>query len=1094
MPKKKKLLPLPFSYRLILNQWIIKQCGFTPLPTPKKGQTSFNPLKEIADILRDCQEGMNADNLHCFYVSLDNRWSNDKAQISRDDLLRYEHNIVKHSQQINQYRDKAIVWKYFQWLSLLFAEIYLDKYFNNKDSLLESLNDYVKYFNQYWQELGYEAEVEKYAIDDLNKICLQNATGSGKTLLMHINFLQFKHYTAKHNRADKFTRTILITPNENLSEQHSRELFTSRINAERLKKNADIFTPKGFNGLHSIDYTEITKLTDEVGPNLIEVRSIGDQNLLLVDEGHRGMGSKEENGWFKNRERLVERGFVFEYSATFKEAINATTNDKIKSAYSKNILFDYSYRYFYADGYGKDYRIFNLPKSDEQIESHYLMACLLAFYQQLKLYKDKEFIYRPFNLEKPLWVFVGKSVSKAATTNDDIRTISDVALILKFISKLLKDKASSTKVIERIITRNAKDTGLVDDQGNDIFLGTFNYIKHLMLHKGWNAEELVSDMFSIVFLSHNGGRLSLAKVKGDDSEIMLRVGQEAVPFGLINVGDATSLINHIKSIKEENPKTLSNIDVVESEFSSTQFKQVHNSSSPITILLGSKKFVEGWDCWRVSTLGLMHVGKKEGAQIIQLFGRGVRLKGHGLKLKRSSALELQSNPKYIEYLETLNIFGIQADFMDKFKKFIKDEELPSNDQKEVYEIPIKFNHKFSSNLKVLRPKIKKSDGEEYDFKSDGVIPSIGELPGLMTSDLIQIDWYPRIQALKSQKDINDATAEGFIHDNKHEATFLAKHLCFLDYDELFFALEKFKDERSWYNLNISKEEIIKLLQDSSWYEILAPYQNMEHSNASNIEIWQQMANELLRKYCEKLYKFRKMEFSETRLELRDLTKKDHNIPQETKYQILVNSDEEELINDIQSMKTQVIGSKDDIIHSGYFKALLFGAHLYQPLISFSGDNKIKINPGTINKSEMAFVEGLITYLKNTNNTDGDKYYLLRNQSRGKGMGFFEAGNFYPDFILWKITQENQYITFVEPHGLMREGSGSDKVKFHKKIKDIQRRLSPDNIKLASFIVTTTRHAELKSDKNIEEWKAMNTLFMNDNDDYISDMMSKIEAE
>ena len=34
-------------------------------------------------------------------------------------------------------------------------------------------------------------------------------------------------------------------------------------------------------------------------------------------------------------------------------------------------------------------------------------------------------------------------------------------------------------------------------------------------------------------------------------------------------------------------------------------------------------------------MGLMNVGKGEGAQIIQLFGRGVRLKGYDLSLKRS---------------------------------------------------------------------------------------------------------------------------------------------------------------------------------------------------------------------------------------------------------------------------------------------------------------------------------------------------------------------------------------------------------------------------------------------------------------------------
>ena len=47
---------------------------------------------------------------------------------------------------------------------------------------------------------------------------------------------------------------------------------------------------------------------------------------------------------------------------------------------------------------------------------------------------------------------------------------------------------------------------------------------------------------------------------------------------------------------------------------------------------------------------------------------------------------------------------------------------------------------------------------------------------------------------------------------------------------------------------------------------------------------------------------------------------------------------------------------------------------------------------------------------------GTELYLLRNQSRGKGIGFFEAGNFYPDFILWLLVPDRQYVTFVDPKG------------------------------------------------------------------------------
>ena len=78
-------------------------------------------------------------------------------------------------------------------------------------------------------------------------------------------------------------------------------------------------------------------------------------------------------------------------------------------------------------------------------------------------------------------------------------------------------------------------------------------------------------------------------------------------------------------------------------------------------------------------MGLMNVGQGEGAQIIQLFGRGVRLKGYGISLKRSSKAQLpdgMERPKHIGTLETLGIFGIHADYMAQFREFLEEEGLP----------------------------------------------------------------------------------------------------------------------------------------------------------------------------------------------------------------------------------------------------------------------------------------------------------------------------------------------------------------------------------------------------------------------------------
>src|SRR4029079_12483746 len=119
------------------------------------------------------------------------------------------------------------------------------------------------------------------------------------------------------------------------------------------------------------------------------------------------------------------------------------------------------------------------------------------------------------------------------------------------------------------------------------------------------------------------------------------------PFGVINVGDDTKLVK----LCEEN-----GIAIEDSEFSSSLFHAINTPQSTVNLLIGSKKFTEGWNSWRVSTMGLMNVGQTEGSQIIQLFGRGVRLKGYGRTLKRSGRTVLPdevNRPRHITTLETL---------------------------------------------------------------------------------------------------------------------------------------------------------------------------------------------------------------------------------------------------------------------------------------------------------------------------------------------------------------------------------------------------------------------------------------------------------
>src|SRR5690625_3174 len=230
------------------------------------------------------------------------------------------------------------------------------------------------------------------------------------------------------------------------------------------------------------------------------------------------------------------------------------------------------------------------------------------------------------------------------------------------------------------------------------------------MNQNISDEDVFSGINLLVFNNNTlGANLYLDNLNGADGELGLRVG-EADYFGVINVGDERRLYN----LAVDN-----GVLGGERDFSSSLFKNINDDDSPINVLIGAKKFTEGWSSWRVSTMGLMNVGRSEGSQIIQLFGRGVRLKGYNWTLKRSTELDDYERPpakipKVIRYLETLNIFGIRSDYMQQFKEFLEEEGLPSNDSIfQKIKIPILPQVKLDNRrLKILTIK------EGVDFKKD----------------------------------------------------------------------------------------------------------------------------------------------------------------------------------------------------------------------------------------------------------------------------------------------------------------------------------------------------------------------------------------
>ncbi|MDW7973257.1 MAG: DEAD/DEAH box helicase family protein, partial [Thermodesulfovibrio sp.] len=218
---------------LVLNKYLLSLFG-------------VGEFKELQQKLRDAQTGYDSDGRSHFARAL--RSSLINLKISEDKLWEYDENIRSYVEKINYNREINL--KYFQYLALLFTEIVLDNLKNRKSYFIEELNSFLE---KYKKEQLINI-VDKFREDDLEKLAFWMATGSGKTLIMHINYHQFFKYNLFSP-----DNIILITPNEGLSKQHYEELQKSGIPCKLYRGSLNGGIGQG----NEVLVIEITKLVEE---------------------------------------------------------------------------------------------------------------------------------------------------------------------------------------------------------------------------------------------------------------------------------------------------------------------------------------------------------------------------------------------------------------------------------------------------------------------------------------------------------------------------------------------------------------------------------------------------------------------------------------------------------------------------------------------------------------------------------------------------------------------------------------------------------------------------------------------------------------
>jgi len=552
------------------------------------------------------------------------------------------------------------------------------------------------------------------------------------------------------------------------------------------------------------------------------------------------------------------------------------------------------------------------------------------------------------------------------------------------------------------------------------------------------------------------------------------------------------------------------------DFGGALFGTLNNKDSRLNVLIGSRKFTEGWSSWRVSTMGLLNMGQGEGSQIIQLFGRGVRLKGKGFSLKRTLP---QDRPKgvHLDKLEALNIFGVRASYMAAFKDYLREEGITPSDEVLELDFPTRANLP-KGKLKTLALKDGYKDNQKLGFKRTH-FPWLYEIPTQFQSKIkpphVVLDLYPRVEALSSRNtgaQTAHPLAEARNKGKLNPALFSA-----FNWDRIYLALQDYKLQRSWSNLRLDRQKLIDFCAgNQDWYTLFIPASELNVITFAEIYKQENILLRLLTDYTDRFYKALKTGYEGQFYDIIHIGEDHGSMLKLYQFEIENNDDGLEYQAKLEVLKKLVSDGKIGEAsqwNAPHMVAISFDRHLFYPLFGFEQDGDkdlvpIKLRPlGLGAPSEVTFVRDLEAFYQSADGREAigqRSLYLLRNAaSADKGLGFALAGNFYPDFLLWLVDDASgkQWLTFVDPKGLRNLDLSHPKLGLYKEVKTLETTLSgqakagESPLTLNAFILSPTKFSDLLNvgdPAKKADLESRNVLFMEDGpNSYLSKLFSAL---
>jgi len=501
-------------------------------------------------------------------------------------------------------------------------------------------------------------------------------------------------------------------------------------------------------------------------------------------------------------------------------------------------------------------------------------------------------------------------------------------------------------------------------------------------------------------------------------------------------------VSAFKKHLEENLK----LDVHEDKFSGSLFGEIDRPDSSVNVLVGAKKFIEGWSSWRVSAMGLLNVGRGEGPQVIQLFGRGVRLKGKKWTLKRSTMLPHEgAHPDGLKNLETLFIFGWNAEYLQAFRDMISAEEI-----QEELELWVRLVNP-QPPLPIPVPRA--------GYRVENETWTLAAAP----LDVV-VDLTPQVTSLAGEQ-----LAAGQLGSRKEIHFREETEVDVLDFDALYADLVEYKTQRGYHNLLVSWQALRGLLVHNHLV--------MTEVDSGDPDRLQEGASRLLRSCLDRFYSQKARQAESAQLEPQPLVVQERAT---TTYRVRAPT---EILAQIKRLVKQ---HRFDTDGETPLPRLHIDNSLFNPLLLDPADFRLEdvsISPPGLGENERNFVKDLRAFWAAHQHEECYRrleIYLLRNLPK-VGVGFFNHSGFYPDFILWGRDRRDKTVRvrFLDPHGLHHAGLSGNADRFNalRQLKAVstQPEFVQNKIKMDGFLVVATKLEQIV-DRGTRNWPALEQEF------------------